>query len=159
MDFTKGPWVYAHVCSRMLTYAHVCSRMLTDAVYCSNLASNAVHGAMSGYTGFRWSLYLLYSYKSTHTDTWGAAASVKAVSTQFTCFTCTKVRILTPEEVQEYKYWPAKLLLQCRPWQHAQFTCFTSTRVHILTPEELLLQCRACQQPLCLHSDWWNVRP
>ena len=39
--------------------------------------------------------------------------------TQFTCFTSTKVQILTPEERRAFRY--------------TQFTCFTGTKVQKLT--------------------------
>jgi hypothetical protein len=55
-----------------------------------------------------------------------------ASGTQFTCFSSTKVQILTAEE----------LLAQAQRTRRLQgpFTCFTGTKVQILTAEELLAQ-------------------
>jgi WD40 repeat protein len=56
---------------------------------------------MSGQVSHRfyYSVYLLYWYKSTNSDTWGAASlatcALSRFTTQFNCCTCTKVRILT----------------------------------------------------------------
>ena len=60
--------------------------------------------------------------------------------TQFTCFTSTKVQILTLEELRARQA-DARL---------PQFTCFTGTKVPILTPEEPGRQ-RA------VGCDWWTV--
>ena len=48
-------------------------------------------------------------------------------SGDFSCFTSTKVQILTPEELGSEGAGDFS----------SQFTCFTSTKVQILTPEEL----------------------
>ncbi len=59
--------------------------------------------------------------------------------TQFTCFTRTKVRILTAA------LWPVIDLFQCLLHDCTQFTCFTRTKVRILTaalwPAIDLFQC------------------
>ena len=55
--------------------------------------------------------------------------------TQFTCFTSTKVQMLTPEELDK-RY--------CVN-DGTQFTCFTSAKVQMLTPQEL----RARQSDAC----------
>ena len=60
-------------------------------------------------------IYIYNTYKSTNADTCGAqvlvismgvvqTASIQVLSTQFTCFTSTKVHILTQKLVQKYKY-------------------------------------------------------
>jgi hypothetical protein len=60
-------------------------------------------------------------------------------TTQFTCFTSTKVQLLTSDEADcEYLH------------VGTQFTCFTSTKVQILTPEEL--QGSHPADILCLHA-------
>ena len=56
--------------------------------------------------------------------------------THFTCFTGTKVQILTPEECVA----PTDFLTQLSPSLYLLYwyksTCFTGTTVQILTPEE-----------------------
>jgi hypothetical protein len=53
--------------------------------------------------------------------------------TQFTCFTSSKVQILTPEELGDrHSQRSSASASPC-------FTCFTSTEVQILTPELLAL--------------------
>ena len=62
-----------------------------------------VSGVDSGRGSHRYSVYLLYWYKSANTDAAGrevcAGVTVEEVpiGTQFTCFTSTEVQILTPE--------------------------------------------------------------
>jgi hypothetical protein len=53
---------------------------------------------------------------------WARIREAVSPGTQFTCFTSTKVQILTPRSIPRYS---------------VTVTCFTSTKVQILTPEEL----------------------
>jgi hypothetical protein len=76
---------YADVCSRMLTYAHVCSRMLTYAHVCSRMMRPHV----SSYSIIYVSSYYLSSYRPIQRF-WFLETGA-----QLTCFTGTKVQILT----------------------------------------------------------------
>ena len=68
---------------------------------CSGMGG--VSGVVSGRGSHRYSIYLLYWYKSANTDAAGGevCAGVTAeevlIGTQFTCFTSIEVQILTPE--------------------------------------------------------------
>ena len=70
-------------------------------------------------------------------DAAGAAAVASAggarAGTQFTCFTSTKLQILTPGADDSQR--PRDPRQVRRRGTH--FTCFTGTKVQILTPEEL----------------------
>jgi hypothetical protein len=117
------------------------------------------------------SVCLLYLYKSTIIDTKSAACSVEdeftvylfykyksTLTTQFTCFTGTKVQILTREALRAVWRTSSDARLQailltcvCMTWatilpgsfyllyqyKKTQSTCFTSTKAQILTSEEL----------------------
>jgi hypothetical protein len=88
------------------------------------------------------SVYLAYYYKSKNTDTWGAAC--QGAGTQFTCFTNTKVQILTWGAacqvakvlsllallVQKYKYWQLRSYLPGDPG--TQFTYLLRPRLSLL---------------------------
>jgi hypothetical protein len=100
-----------------------------------------------------YSVYLLYWYKSTNTDVKGRADCLPP-GTQFTCFTSTKLQILTSKDEQLaylqvlsvlvwlvqkyrlYKVWilPQHPLQNCQP-PGTQCTCFTSMKVQMLTQE------------------------
>ena len=99
------------------------------------------------YVYARYSLYLLYQYRSANTDTWGASfAQVLNVEehfltcTQCTCFTGTKglallttngLASLQPLDVEEH-------FLKVARAKGTHFTCFTGTKVQILTQQALL---------------------
>jgi hypothetical protein len=58
-----------------------------------------------------------------------------SANSQFTCFTSTKVQVLTPLELQLFN----APVTPVGPSADSQFTCFTSTKVQVLTPLELQL--------------------
>jgi hypothetical protein len=96
------------------------------------------------------SVYLLYWYKSTNTDAEGAAAASNAraiqdmsatyftrsqwlavaTGTQFSCFTGTKVQILTLRGGLRTR---GSVAAEAGAGAGAQFTCLTGTIVQILT--------------------------
>jgi hypothetical protein len=96
---------YAHVCSRMLTYAHVCSHMLTcvtqlqAADECMELwvqrAAPDLPGRVYGRAASH-SVRPPPSHRSPPKQS--DAGELHGFTTQFTCFTRTKVQILTPEQ-------------------------------------------------------------
>ena len=74
---------------------------LESSYECSGMGG--VSGVVRGRGSHRYSVYLLYWYKSANTDAAGrevcAGVTVEEVpiGTQFACFTSTEVQILTPE--------------------------------------------------------------
>jgi hypothetical protein len=61
---------------------------------------------------------------------------LRAAGDQFTCFTSTKVQILTPEVLQFEQYQSAKEFMYHAKFSGTHLTfvaCFTGTAVHILT--------------------------
>jgi hypothetical protein len=67
---------------------------------------------------------------------------VPLFSTHFTCFTSTKVQILTPKLETPADTCRSLLLLSTRGY-YAQFTCFTSRKVQILTQNTDAGTCRS----------------
>jgi hypothetical protein len=82
------------------------------------------------------SFLALLAQKSTNTATGVEPRVLRAAGDQFTCFTGTKVQILTPEVLQFEQYQSAKEFMYHAKFSGTQFTsvaCFTGTAVHILT--------------------------
>jgi hypothetical protein len=63
---------------------------------------------------------------------------------QFTCFTSTKVQILTPEALCVAVTFGARVCGKETLPPGTQFTCFTSTKVQILTARLSSLRCSHC---------------
>jgi hypothetical protein len=83
---------------------------------------------------------LLYWYKSTNTDADGNPADAYCETAHvlrqviITCFTGTKVQILTP--IAKQLMFSASYDFD-NPSEVLQITCFTGTKVQMLTPDEL----------------------
>ena len=102
------------------------------------LASNELRDYDAAEHVLRYSLYLLYWYKSTcFTGTKVTATPPSTRSgTQFTCFTGTKVQILTLRAQARCRRGPARRAAVAHSSVAGfatKFTCFTSTKVQILT--------------------------
>ena len=115
-----GMLTYADVCwrrtsaGRMLTYADVCyfvfyqspsqPRACEQKHYTERLLLLPGLTPLPLYYSIRppprYSVYLLYWYKRTHTDATGAARLARHNDARFTCFTGARVHILTQQALQ-----------------------------------------------------------
>ena len=76
----------------------------------------------------RCSVYLLYRYNSTNTDAEGAFSVRRLPGTQFTCFTGTKVQILTQKDACQYLHGDLARfdgVSKCVCATGTSFSCFT----------------------------------
>ena len=137
-QFHVLPDIILHICTHTHTHTHTHIHTYTGIdIFMSNLTSFHVAPC-------RYSVYLLYGYKSTNTDAEGAAALTNSgarstrsftsshFSTQFTRFTGTKEQILTQKALQR-----SQTRVQGALAPSPQFTCFTSTKVRILTQQRI----------------------
>jgi hypothetical protein len=125
--------LYSHALTTQFTcFPGTKVQILTHQMTCSTPYSNVLYSLPSrkactstSRRSCRCSVYLLYWYKSTNTDADAGA--------QFTCFTSTKVRILT-QKLQGLEAVNGRLrALEHLRFRCTYFTCFTSTKVQILT--------------------------
>ena len=122
------------------------SKLSTNIKYwrCAPACSDSFRIRATPPRSTRYSVYLLYQYKSTNTDTWGALRRPSRVVTlvpHFPIFVVylhisTEVQILTPEALRRpsHVYTCTEVLVQILI---VQKYLLTSTKVQILTAEEL----------------------
>ncbi len=95
----------------------ICTFVLGKRVNIGGGAVQAVVCCGFWRAGVRYSVYLLYKYKSTNTDAEGTrSAHIQVSGTHFTCFTSTKVQIVTQKARAQHTY-KTTLSARTRSWR------------------------------------------